>query len=322
MDTTTRGTARHRQTRRQAVERLAADQAGVLSHRQLYAAGLTPEEVDAEIRAGRWRPLGPRSVAVASSPEPLAAFWSALLEVGPAAALTGPSALIVAGLRTIDCRTVHVIVPKSASARAPANAVVHESRRFRTEDVLRTGIPRMRPATAAVHAALWLPSEKEAALFVVASVQQGLVSAQMFATAAAGVRKDPRRRFLEQLVAEVGSGVRAIGERDFARMCRRRGFPPPSRQVVRRTATGRVYLDVYWEEYKVAVEIDGIHHLDPRSVIADSLKQNAMTLAGVTLLRIAVSALRVDPEPFLDQVAAALRRGGWRGPMRPQESVL
>lgn len=309
-----RGTARHRTLRRERVEELARRQAGLVSRSQLSAAGVTRDETEAEVQARRWRPLGRQCLSVVPDGSAQVELWRALFEIGSLAVLDGPSALIASGLRNIESAVVHVAVPKSAHRQRSPRVVVHETRRFREEDVLRDGSPRVRPAVAAVHAALWVPSEKQAALFVLGSVQQRIVKPDDFAAAAQHVRRDPRLRLLRQLVREALGGIQSIGESDFARMCQKRRFPPPTRQVLRQSPTGRVYLDVFWDEYKVTVEIDGIHHLDPRSVIQDSLKQNAMMLEGVVTLRIPLSALREDPEPFLDQVNAALRAAGWPGP--------
>lgn len=313
MDETTPGTPRHRAARQEKAETLARSQGGILSRRQLHTLGVTRSAIEAQLVARRWRAFGRHGIGVTLGDHEHALFWRALFEIGGQAVLDGPSALIAAGLRNITCDQVHVAIPKSSWRQQSPLVVVHETRRFREEDIIRKGIPRTKPAVAAVHSALWVPSEKQAALFVLASVQQKIVRPDDFEAAARLVRRDPRLDLLLKLVEEVNSGIRSIGERDFARMCHRRGFPPPTRQVLRQGPNGRVYLDVYWEDFKVCVEIDGIHHLDPRSVIDDSLKQNAMMLEGVITLRIPVTALRQDPEPFLDQVQAALKQGGWDG---------
>ena len=41
------------------------------------------------------------------------------------------------------------------------------------------------------------------------------------------------------------------------------------------------------------------------------LKANAAAIDGSTVLAIPNFAFRVDPEPFLDQIEAALRARGW-----------
>lgn len=299
-----------RQRRRKAIERVAAGQDGVVGRRQLYRLGMTRWEVEAELRAERWTRLGAQCVLV-GRPTERSELWRALFEVGPSAVLDGVTALQVAGLRTIEHELIQIAVPKSVTPHRCRGVRVYETRRYRTEDVIREGIPRMKPPTAAVHAALWARTNKEAALCIVAPVQQRLVAVDELAQAVDLVRRHARKKLLRGLVGDVASGIEAMGEREFARLCRRRGWPPPTRQQVRRLPSGRVFFDVVWEQFAVVVEIDGIQHLDAAVAAKDALKQNAATLDGARVLRIPNWALRADPEPFLDQVEAALIAGGW-----------
>jgi very-short-patch-repair endonuclease len=302
--------AARRRRRRTAIERVAAGQGGVVGRRQLYHLGVTRWEVEAELRAKRWTRIGPQCVLVGQGTEQ-SELWRALFEVGPSAVLDGITALQVAGLRTIDTPLIQVAVPKSVTPHRCRGVRVYETRRYRSEDVIRDGIPRMRPPTAAVHAALWARTNSEAALCVVAPVQQRLLSVDELAEAVDLIQRHARKKLLRGLVGDVGSGIEAMGEREFARLCRRRGWPKPTRQQVRRLPSGRVYFDVAWEQFHVVVEIDGVQHLDAAVAAKDALKQNAATLDGARVLRIPNWALRADPEPFLDQVEAALIAGGW-----------
>lgn len=306
----------HRILRRRKVTEAALRQAGVLGRRQLLSLGLTRWEIRAELRAGRWRSWGRQAVQVSEGEPHLASWWRALLETGPSAVLDGVSALVAAGLRGVTEDEVHVSVPKSSDPRRCRGVVVHETRRYERESVLRNDIPRMRPATAAVHAALWARSDRQAALFVLASAQQRLFTHEEFAEEVVKVRRDRRRLLLRNLYADMAAGIEALGERDFAQLCAARGFPEPSRQVARRTPSGRLILDTAWNPYRVTVEIDGLQHLEPGAVIGDALKQNVVSLDGHIVLRIPNLALRLDPEPFLDQVEQALRQGGWMGSAR------
>ncbi len=77
---------------------MAWGQAGVISRRQLYAAGVTRGEVRANVRAERWRRVGSQSVCVHRGPLTEEAWhWAAVFEAGPRAYLDGGSALTVAG---------------------------------------------------------------------------------------------------------------------------------------------------------------------------------------------------------------------------------
>lgn len=62
------------------------------------------------------------------------------------------------------------------------------------------------------------------------------------------------------VIRDVCDGAHSLGELDFAGYCRQYGLPEPTRQSVRSSADGRVYLDVGWEDVGLVVEIDGGHH--------------------------------------------------------------
>ena len=102
-----------------------------------------------------------------------------------------------------------------------------------------------------------------------------------------------------------------MGELDFAMLCRRRGLPDPSRQVIRRGPRGRVYLDVCFDDLGVIVEIEGTHHDSVLNAIDDALRQNHLSTSD-SLLRIPVTGLRLHPDMFMDQVERLLAARGWR----------
>lgn len=315
------GHGERRRRRRDEVARVAVTQEGVMGRRQLYAMGLTRHEVMAEVRAGRWSRLGPQCLQVGPTTE-RTAWRRALFEIGPSAVLDGISALQAAGLRNIKTEQIHVAVPKSVTPHRCRGVRVHETRRHRSVDVLREPIPRMQPSTAAVHAALWARTDREAAFVVVATAQQRLTTVAALHEAVELVRRHRRRALLRGLLCDLGGGAETLAEREFARLCRRRGFPAPTCQQVRRTASGTVIFDVAWERFRVIVEIDGVHHLQVGQTLSDALKQNTAALDGATVLRIPNWALRADPEPFLDQVERALIAGGWTPPLRPADCRL
>lgn len=112
--------------------------------------------------------------------------------------------------------------------------------------------------------------------------------------------------FLHVVVNDLLDGGRAMGEIDLGRMLRGRGLPAPARQVLRRDKRGRYYLDFYWPDLGVVVEVDGIHHAWATNVIGDALRQNSLALAGDTVLRLPLLGLRLQPEEFLGQIEEAL----------------
>ncbi|WP_146928564.1 hypothetical protein [Cellulomonas xylanilytica] len=188
---------------------------------------------------------------------------------------------------------------------------MHETRRWRDEDVLTTGLPRARPEVATVQAALWARTDREASLLLVSAVQQRVTTIDPLAAVLDRVQRDRRRTLLRAVLHDVAGGVHSLNELDFAAHCRTRGLPEPDRQVVTRSPSGSSYLDVRWRRWRVVVEIDGIGHLEPARWIDDSLRHNEIALTGDTVLRIPSLGLRLDPAPHLDTVERALRQAGW-----------
>jgi very-short-patch-repair endonuclease len=142
-------------------------------------------------------------------------------------------------------------------------------------------------------------------------VQQGLATAEQMSVAALAVRKDRRRRLVHEVLLDLLGGARSLGEIDVARECRRRGLPEPSRQVLRQDGPKRYFLDVFWDDWGLVVEIDGIQHTWAENVVGDALRQNAVSLQGLTVLRLPLLGLRTAREEFFDQIESALRSAGW-----------
>lgn len=307
--------ARVRAARRRRVEELAAGQAGVVSRPQLYADGVTRAEVRANLRAGRWQALGSQSLLTYTG-EPSAGSreWAAVFEAGPRAFLDGASALVAAGLKKFDVDRIRVSVPRGARVRRGKGLDIRQTRRWQPDDLAPgSGVPRSRPAVAAVRGALWARSDKQAALLLTMAVQQGVVRSEDLGREMLRIKRDRRRAFLYAVVLDLLDGVRSLGELDFARECRRRGLPEPTRQVVRRGRNGTYYLDVAWETWRVVVEIDGIHHSWAQNVVGDALRHNAVTLSDALVLRLPLLGLRIAADDFFDQIEQALLAAGWPG---------
>ncbi len=302
-----------RAARRRRVEALAAEQAGVISRPQLYAAHVTRAELRANVRAGRWQRVGQQSVVVFTGDLPRQAMeWAAVFEAGPRAFLDGASSLLAGGLTKFEVDRIRVSVPRGARVRRGRGLDIRQTRRWTADDLAPgTGVPRSRNEIAAVRGALWARSDKQAALLMTMAVQQGLVTAEQLGEQMLRVKRDKRRLFLQQLVFDLLGGVRSLGELDVARECRRRGLPEPTRQVLRKGRLGKYYLDVYWEAWGLVVEVDGIHHSWAQNVVGDALRHNDVSLQGNTVLRLPLLGLRVAPEDFFTQIELALVGAGW-----------
>lgn len=296
-------------------EMLARRQGGVISRRQLLSLGVPRWRTRAQVRARRWRRHHRQTIAIHTGPLPsLAVQWFAVFEAGSRGALDGVSSLIAAGLTGYEEKRQRVSVPRGAKVYRSAHVNIRQTRRWRREDIDVSGVPRIRTEVAAVHAALWVMTDRQAALILSMVVQQRLARAEEIGVALLAVRRDRRRRFVEAVLIDLMGGAESLGELDFARKCRRRGLPEPDRQVVRKGRGGRFFLDAYWKAYGVVLEVDGIHHLHARNVVEDALRQNHISIDGDTVLRLPLLGLRVAESDFFDQIETALRKGGWNRP--------
>ncbi len=284
----------------------AASRGGVLSRAELRALGIDRRRVARQVAAGRWRLHGRRTVAVHTAPLDAGALrWRAVWEGGVGAALDGVSALLAAGMQGFTAELVDISVPPGRQALRVPGVRVHHLRRSGGTDVVTMGVPRVRPALAAVRAAHWAASDRQAALILCLAVQQRLVLGRHLLELVDPVPGRSRRAFVAQVVADIADGAHALGELDFARLCRLRGLPQPSRQVVRHGPRGRIYLDVRWDDIGLVVEIDGAQHRQGLAVSEDNLRRNALAISGEIVLTIDLVGLRLRTSEFMGQVAEA-----------------
>jgi hypothetical protein len=236
---------------------------------------------------------------------PLAQRWRAIWEIGSeCAVLDGVSSMQMAGLAGYEEPVIHVSVPWTVTDRAASGVSVHRLHRGDGE-IVGPGPPRVRTAIAAVRAAQWAGSERQAALLLALPVQQRLVHASHLVRAVAEDRVRGRKRFVRQIVQDIADGAQSLGELDFARMCRSRGLPQPDRQFVVHTESGRIYLDVRWINIGLAVEIDGSGHREGLAVVDDNFRQNLISIKEDVVLRYGLLALRLQEPAVMDQVCLA-----------------
>lgn len=294
-----------RELRRAAVE-ASREFGGVLTRRRLIAFGYDNAAIAREVDADRWQELGTHTLALHTGEVCATALrWRAVWEVAePVALVDGTSALQVAGLEGYSDDVLHVSVPRGAQCPDVPGVRVHRVVR-RAEEALPTGLPRTRVEVATLRAAAWARSDRQAALIICMVVQQRLTTGPRLLATFRVVRNRGRRPFVRRVLRDVADGAQSLGELDFAGMCRRHGVPAPERQVLRRTARGRVWLDVRWPGSSLVVEIDGAGHRWGLAVTDDNLRQNEVSLGRDLVLRIDLIGLRLEEQAFMGQ----LRRG-------------
>lgn len=293
--------------RRVRAQRAAEPFAGVVPRRILRQMGITRHHVRAQVNAGRWKSHGHQTIAMHTAALcEAASWWRALWEVGHRiAVLDGVSALQAAGLKGYDEPRIHVSVPHGSRPDKVTDVSSHQVTDRRPDHLVKIGVPRTTVPVAVLHAAGWATSDRQAALVLCMVVQQRLTTAAHLANALESVAVSKRGPFVVRVVTDMSAGAQSLGELDFAGLCRAYGLPEPSRQCVRTTPSGRIYLDVAWEDIGLVVEIDGAQHRWGLAGTDDNLSRNEVGIAGSTLLRLDLVGMRLTPGAFMDQVCRA-----------------
>ncbi|GAA1768634.1 type IV toxin-antitoxin system AbiEi family antitoxin domain-containing protein [Luedemannella helvata] len=295
---------------------LLARQAGVLTTGQA-ARFVSRGAVRHRVRSGRWQQPHPGIVVAHSGPiNPDQRRWIAVLAVGidRPAILGGLTALQAQGLRGVNSEAIFLLVPRHRRGGAPpAGVSVHRTATLTDRDVSRFGRPpRTSPARSLVDAASWAPTDRAATYFVAAGFQQGLVRLAGVMEVLDRMPNVRRRGLIAAVARDAEGGATALGELDFLALVRRAGLPEPVMQQVRRDAAGRRrYLDFYFAQWRLHVEIDGAHHVDPRVAWDDMARQNEVWRAGDRVLRFPAWLVRENPAKVVADVRAALIAAGW-----------
>jgi len=293
-------------------------QYGVISRRQALQ-WLTTKAVRHRLAAGSWQQVHwgiyVTNGALTLDDPQRRMVASLAAGSGRPAAVGGVSALHVLGLRGLPTSVVHVVIPARYRVQGPpVFAVVHRTRVLGRDQIHRMAAP---PCTIAGRSVLdgaqWAESDAVAAALVAAAFQQRLVSLVEVVDAAARQPTARRRALALDVARDAAGGAHSLPEVEFLRLCRRSGLPAPECQVRRVDRTGRRrYLDAYFKEFGVHIEIDGEQHAEASVRWADMKRQNDLWVAGDRVLRFPAWVVRRRPAEVAAQVRAALEASGWR----------
>ncbi|HMG44443.1 MAG TPA: type IV toxin-antitoxin system AbiEi family antitoxin domain-containing protein [Acidimicrobiales bacterium] len=295
------------------VAELASRQHGLVSVAQLGRLDVSRSAIRGRVARGIWTTAGRGVLRLAGAP----ATWESsvlahVLAAGEAALASHRTAAALWGLDGTDRRQLDISVPRGTWYRHDG-VHTHESTDLdRTRPVRRNGIP-------------------------MTSVERTLLDLG----AVVGFRRvelaldDARRRrlvtwdtLLDTLVLHARRGRDGVGtlraildehfgevvvtdsgfERLVISVLRDAGLPTPVLQHEVRVA-GRTYrLDLAYPDLRVAIELDGSVHLRRDVWEADHVRQNALILAGWTLLRFTWADYSTRAPLLVSEVRAALRR--------------
>lgn len=300
------------------VDALLRDQAGVISRRQVLAAGELPNDIRRRVRRREWAQVHPGVYVDHTGPLTwLQRAWAAVLYAWPSA-LSHDSALRAADGpgrrdRTED-EPIHVAVDRNRPLRAPGNVLIHRTVGLATRVSWNLGPPRLRIE----HAALDLAAEAAddfAAVSVLADVVQSRrTTVGRLADALGGRQRIARRAFLSAVLRDVGLGTCSVLEHGYlTRVERPHGLPRPRRQ-----STGpsprTVYRDVEYDAFGLVVELDGrLFHDTARARDRDLDRDLEAAIDGRQTVRLGWGQVIGRPCETAPRLAALLRQRGWAG---------
>ena len=235
--------------------------------------------------------------------------WTAYLAAGDGSALGGEAALRLHGLE----RKVNEIEMWVPPARQPAPLPGVRMRRDGLGRLSgRTGLlSRIRADDALVDVGQRLHTEQLVGLLTDAFRQRLTTISALTATVESRGRVRNRRRF--ELILGDLAGIESPLEFAYRRDVERaHGLPTPSRQV---SVTRGTRSDVYYEEFRLLIELDGkFGHNDGSSTFRDLTRDNVHAGLSLTTFRYGSTDVRGKPCEVAAQVAQALLERGWLGP--------
>jgi very-short-patch-repair endonuclease len=285
---------------------LAGRQHGVVTRRQLLAAGVGRRAIERRVEWGLLDPLYRGVYALGRRALRREAWWmAAVFAAGPGAALSHRSAAELWRMRNGSRARIEVSVPRHR--RSTARLLLHQVVLPGDEVTVERGIPVTTPARTLLDlAAVVSPDHLEAA-FDEAEHRRLTSPTSLDALLARypGRRgTQAARRVLENHRRNGETVTRSLLERRFLSLIDAHGLPRP--RVNRSGDHGE--LDATWPEQRVVVECDGFAaHGTRRAFEEDRARDRALQVAGWRVVRITWRQLTADGDEIARQLAALLR---------------
>jgi hypothetical protein len=290
-----------------AVARLASQQHGVVTYRQLVAAGLGRRAITNRVERGQFHRVHRGVYSVGHPIINLHGRWmAAVLSCGDGAVLSHRSAAALWELLRPMEGPVEVSVPSHDGRRRRPGIRLHRCLSLAPSEPIRNA---------------YLPNGGVPDGLVDDAVPNGLVTLRhnIPVTTPARTIHDlkscvpPRlhRRAIRQVelagyALDAGvetDGTRSDLERDFLALCRRAGLPPPEVNV----RVGRWTVDFLWRHAHLAVEADSYRfHRGATAFEDDHARDLALRAAGLRIHRFTERQLRMEPEHVAADLRAAL----------------
>ena len=302
-------------------------QHGVIARWQVAQAAPGSRIVDPQLHSGRWQALYRGVYATFTGrPSRIALLWGAVLRAGPGAALSYDTAAELDRLSDKGSMCIHVTVDparqitiskRECQGLAPM-IILHRSTRLdQARHPARTP-PRTRIEETTLDLIQVSPSFDQALAWLASACGRRLTTPELLLGSMAARSRLRWRARVVSALTDVGDGVHSVLEWHYVRAVERsHGLPRAKRQALSRVAGRTRYLDNHYQEFGVAVELDGqaTHPVEARW--RDIHRDNASAEAGIVTLRYGWADVTEGSCRVAAEVARVLRIHGWTGRPRP-----
>lgn len=302
----------------QSCRELIQVQSGVISRRQALDKGISSDAIDWQVRSGRWQVLQ-RGVYLVFTGPPVreAALWAALHAAGPGAALSHQTAAELFKLTDRPSAAIHVTIPERRRVVSPPGVVIHRSGRIH-EAVH----PSLQPSRTRIEETVLDLAEMATTFdraFAVAccACQRRATTPDLLREAMTKRVKLRWRTELAEALNDIASGAHSLLEYRYVhRVERAHRLPQAARQFRTGSDGPNRYLDNFYRDYGLCVELDGrqAHPDDQRWL--DQRRANAITAQGIRILRYGWTDVDRHYCQTAAQIAAVLSDLGWPGSAR------
>jgi len=289
-------------------------QAGAISRRQLLDAGLTPQMIATRLERQRWQQLYWGVYAAFTGPPPRAAWlWAAVLRAGPGAVLSHQTAAELHGFIDSPAEAIHVTVP-STRRIASRGLVVHISSRVDKARQPSREPPRTMLEETVIDLTQLARTFDDVCGWITRACGRRLTTEEKLRATLALRKKVRWRTEIDDVLSAAGDGIHSALEYRYVRDVERAHGLPPSRHQVRVVIDRRaVYRDAYYDEYRLAVELDGrVAHPDHERW-RDSRRDVQAGAQGVYTARYSWRDVYGHPCETALLQAQILRQRGWPG---------
>jgi len=297
-----------------AILAIGTRQHGVVTRRQLLAAGLTRGMVASRLGSGRLRRLHRGVFLLGSLQGPLeperAREMAAVLACGPGAGLSHRSAAWLWGVlpRPNPPAPVDVTVAARTANRRPGIRVHRSADLVAVDITLLDGIPVTTPGRM-LRDLSRVVGARDLDLAAARLERRGLIDSKGIRALPARHRGRPGVRLLRAALSSADGPAltRSTAEERFLEIVRSGRLPRPRTNVVVRGYE----VDFLWAAEKLVVEVDGFaFHASRRSFESDRRRDAELAAAGMRVVRVTWRQIVDESDAMLVRVAQALALGG------------